>query len=83
MLKSKKEKTVRAGGKIATTVYFSQDQFAALKQRSLEIGSPVAEIVRRSVVTYLESDGASEFAKIQQKRDGDIIISGQRKWGKS
>ena len=67
MLKVKREKTIKnPENRVPTTVYFSQEQFSGLKAESARIGSPVAEIVRRAVVTYLEADGAERFAMLQQ-----------------
>ena len=68
MLKAKKEKTMKnPDGKIATTIYLQPELFAALRQRSLELGSPVAEIVRRACVVYLEADGAIQFSTLQRR----------------
>lgn len=71
MNRVKREKTLKnPTGKVATTIYLQPELLAALKQRSLEIGSPVAEIVRRAVVVYLQANGVELFAEIQQQSRG-------------
>jgi hypothetical protein len=67
MLKVKREKTIKnPENRVPTTVYFSQEQFSGLKAESARIGSPVAEIVRRAVVVYLQANGPETYAVLQQ-----------------
>jgi hypothetical protein len=67
MLKAKKEKTLKSGGKIATTLYFTEEQMNALKAESDRTGAPVAEIVRRSCIIYLQAQGEVQYATLQHQ----------------
>jgi DUF971 family protein len=79
MLKEKREKTIKSGGKVPTTVYFTEEQMNALKAESNRTGAPVAEVVRRSVEVYLRAQGDVQFATIQhQMADLNLNIKGRR-----
>jgi negative regulator of replication initiation len=73
MLKSKREKTVRVGGKTPATFYLDQHLFDALRAESDRTGASASEILRRSLIVYLNASGDVQFQALRQKgQSGEV-----------